>query len=135
MPLFTRRERIAVAVIGVLVLVGWGIRFGIHRREASGGFRIIRQAVEPPESITARSSAAQADTNTMMIDINTADAALLETLPMIGAGKAEAIVRWRRDHGPFGKAEDLMQVPGIGPGIFSAVRDRIAVGDSTGTRK
>jgi competence protein ComEA len=48
------------------------------------------------------------------VDINTATPQTLETLPGIGPSKAEAIVRYRTDHGPFHTANDLLQVPGIG---------------------
>ncbi len=48
------------------------------------------------------------------VDINTATAQTLETLPGIGPSKAEAIVRFRTEHGPFHAANDLLQVPGIG---------------------
>lgn len=47
------------------------------------------------------------------IDPNTVDAATLEVLPGIGAGRAEAIVR-ARAQGRFQRPEDLARVPGIG---------------------
>ena len=62
-----------------------------------------------------------------LIDINTAGEALLMTLPGIGEAKAEAIVSFREDRGPFGSIEEIMLVSGIGEGIFSRIRDKIKV--------
>ncbi len=49
------------------------------------------------------------------IDINTASAPLLQTLPGIGPRLAQRIVESRSSEGPFPSIEDLQRVPGIGP--------------------
>ncbi len=50
------------------------------------------------------------------VDINHADAkSIASALSGIGAAKAEAIVAYRKAHGPFKKAQDLTRVKGIGP--------------------
>ena len=61
------------------------------------------------------------------INLNTADAAALMTLPGIGAGKAEEIIRYRERNGRFKKPEDLMKVPGIKEKAFERVKDKIIV--------
>ena len=61
------------------------------------------------------------------INLNTADAAALTTLPGIGAGKAEEIIRYRERNGRFKKPEDLMKVPGIKEKAFERVKDKIIV--------
>lgn len=61
-----------------------------------------------------------------IIDLNTATQAELETLPSIGPIRAKEIIRYRQER-PFRRAEDLMNVPGIGPGTFEKLKDRIAV--------
>ena len=48
------------------------------------------------------------------LDINTATAEELCSLPGVGAVTAERIVAWREGHGPFASLEDLLQVEGIG---------------------
>lgn len=49
------------------------------------------------------------------VDINSADAKTLSTeLKGIGLSKAEAIVDYRKKHGPFKHVEDLSLVKGIG---------------------
>ncbi|HAD20311.1 MAG TPA: hypothetical protein DCF42_07945 [Lachnospiraceae bacterium] len=62
-----------------------------------------------------------------LININTADAEKLMTLPGIGENKASAIVRYRETNGRFGRKEDLMNVPGIKEGTFSKFKDQITV--------
>jgi competence protein ComEA len=63
-----------------------------------------------------------------LIDINTAGATELETLPGIGPTLAQRIIDYREAHGPFAAIEDLMAVHGIGEGLFNEVRDLITVG-------
>ena len=61
------------------------------------------------------------------VDINTAEKNELMTLPGIGEAKADAIVRYREEHGAFQKIEDLMEVEGIKEGVFQKVKDQIKV--------
>ena len=61
------------------------------------------------------------------IDLNTADLALLMTLPEIGEGRAAAILAYRQAHGPFRSVDELAAVEGIGPGILELVRELVCV--------
>jgi competence protein ComEA len=61
------------------------------------------------------------------ININTANANQLATLPGIGPSTANAIVEYRRKNGPFQKIEDIMNVPGIKENKFSQIRNLITV--------
>ncbi len=62
-----------------------------------------------------------------LININAASAAQLETLPGIGPALAERIVDHRVAHGPFPTIEHVMNVRGIGEGLFNDIRDLITV--------
>jgi competence protein ComEA len=64
------------------------------------------------------------------IDINLADASLLETLPGIGPTIAQRIVEYRDMNGPFDAIEEIQEVQGVGPGKFEAVRDLITTGET-----
>ena len=59
------------------------------------------------------------------IDINTADATLLETLPGIGETRAQAIIHHREEHGPFKRVDDIVAVPGIGSSTLEGLRDLV----------
>jgi len=63
----------------------------------------------------------------LVVDLNTADQAALETLPGIGPALAGRILAWRDEHGRFGAVEDLLDVNGIGDARFADLRDRVRV--------
>jgi competence protein ComEA len=63
-----------------------------------------------------------------LVNINTADDALLEQLPGIGPTTAQKIVEYRKDNGSFTRVEDLLKVPGIGPSTLEEIRGLITVG-------
>ena len=62
-----------------------------------------------------------------VIDLNTASAELLETLPDIGEGRANGIVDYRQQNGCFQSTSDVTKVSGIGSGIFEKIRDLVTV--------
>ena len=61
------------------------------------------------------------------LNLNTATAEQLMTLPGIGPSKAEDIVSYRREHGAFEKIEEIMNITGIKEGVFSKIKDLIKV--------
>lgn len=61
------------------------------------------------------------------VNINTADAGALESLPRIGPAIAQRIIAWRDDHGRFTSVEDLRAIPGIGDKMLAALRDLVTV--------
>lgn len=63
------------------------------------------------------------------VDINTADAAAIsKSLKGVGMSKAEAIVEYRKKHGPFKNADELSLVKGIGDRTVEINRADIQVG-------
>jgi len=123
--LFSRSDRIAIAVLTLLILAGWSIRLAVNDRGSGDDIRVIRDAVQPPESGGREGSAP-----VLMVDINEAAAKELERLPMIGPARAAAIIEYRSENGAFGRPEDIMKVGGIGEGIFERIRDHITVGEN-----
>ena len=61
------------------------------------------------------------------VNLNTADAAQLDTLPRIGPAMAERIIEWRDSNGRFTSVEDLLAVPGIGDKMLETLRDLVTV--------
>jgi len=68
------------------------------------------------------------------VNINTASAAELETLPRIGPKVAQRIVDFRTKNGNFKKIEEIMKVQGIGEKIYEQIKDLITVGAETAPR-
>ena len=64
---------------------------------------------------------------TSLINLNSATSDQLDTLPGVGPSTAKAIISYRSRKGPFGKVEDLLNVPGIGPAKVAALRDQVTV--------
>lgn len=65
------------------------------------------------------------------VDINTAGAeALAEAISGVGLKRAEAIIAYRDEHGPFASVDDLAKVQGIGERIVDGSRDRLKAGKS-----
>jgi competence protein ComEA len=63
------------------------------------------------------------------VDINRAEAWLLAALPGIGEARAQAIVDYRRQHGPFRDINELLKVPGMGDVIFENIKNLITVSE------
>ena len=61
------------------------------------------------------------------VDINTADASALMSLPGIGQSKADAIIAYRNEHGAFKAPEELMNISGIKEGVYQKIKDSIKV--------
>jgi competence protein ComEA len=81
-------------------------------------------AQEPPPRSTSERPAP--------LNLNAATEAQLEALPGIGPATATRIVEYRKKNGPFKKAEDLMNVKGIGEKSFLKLKGLITVAPSRG---
>jgi len=61
------------------------------------------------------------------LSLNSATAEELQHLPGIGPVKAQAIIDYREQVGPFESVEDVLRVKGIGEKTFESIRDLITV--------
>lgn len=81
-----------------------------------------QQPIQNPAGPSVQRSGARDLQPGETVNINTADAATLERLPGIGPSLARAIVDWRAQNGNFAEAEDVMNVPNIGPRRYETMR-------------
>jgi competence protein ComEA len=86
------------------------------------------QVLVPRASDVADPGADVARTPDGRIDVNRADAVMLEQLPGIGPARAAAIIEHRERHGPFRVPGDLREVTGIGETTFQRLAELVAVG-------
>lgn len=61
------------------------------------------------------------------VNINTATAEQLQSLPRIGPAMAQRIITWREAHGGFRSVDELDAVPGIGPTLLETLRPLVTV--------
>ncbi len=62
-----------------------------------------------------------------LININTATKEELMTLPGIGESKADAIITYRENNGPFQNVEDITNISGIKNGVYNNIKEYIVV--------
>lgn len=101
-----RKVLLFLATLAVLTGIVWGALFLIAP---------IWQPSTPAAYMPAlpQTEVAAESVPTQLVDLNTADAETLQTLPGIGPAKAAAIIAYREEHGPFAALQDVANVPGI----------------------
>jgi competence protein ComEA len=96
------------------------------------GEQVLVAAAAPAQAIasslpTTSSPPVQSTGSNRLININTATAAELDTLPYIGPSKAAAIIAYRQEHGAFARVEDLLNVSGIGEATLAKFKQLVTV--------
>jgi competence protein ComEA len=89
---------------------------------------VPRQGETNPPPSASGGSSGNGETTGAPININTATAAELETLPRVGPTMAQRIVEYRESNGLFKTIEEIQDVQGIGPATFEGFKDMITVG-------
>lgn len=128
------------------LLFGLGLYFGrttggtvLYQRPAAAS-SVAAEAPEAPEAPeepetpeAPEEPAAPEETETepegmaSRVNLNTADAAALESLPGIGPALAQRIIDYRTANGPFQTTAEIQDVRGIGAGIYAEIKDSITV--------
>jgi len=106
-----------VAIIVIGGIVAWQKYRPPHPVEIS---------LPPPPELNSEVNPAELP---QKIDINRAEAWLLEALPGIGETKAQAIIAYRQQNGGFKHIIEITEVDGIGPAIYEEIKDLITIGD------
>ena len=112
----------AVNFLVILILVGsgfWGVR-----RFAPAVFLGKPDLIAVPNEEHSQSQTTEtlAPSTPELLNINTASAEELQTLPNIGARMAQRIVDYREQHGKFASVEALQKVKGIGAKALEKLR-------------
>ncbi len=81
-------------------------------------------AAAPPLPGAAGSDGAA---STALVDLNTATASELDSLPEVGPVTAAAIIAWRDEHGGFSAVDELIEVDGIGEVTLSRIAPHATV--------
>lgn len=74
-----------------------------------------------------KSNVMAVDASDGLIHINSAGVDELQNIPGIGAKKAQAILDYRNQHGPFGSVNDLTKVKGIGDKMLQKMKPHIGL--------
>ena len=88
---------------------------------------VTAPGASPPVAPSATTTIAGGNSGSGRININTATADQLDTLPGVGPSTAKAIITYRTQKGSFKKTSDLLNVPGIGPAKYDAMKGQVTV--------
>ena len=125
------------------LLFGLGLYFGrttggtvLYQRPAAAS-SVAAEAPEAPEAPETpeapeepdapEETATEPEGMASRVNLNTADAAALESLPGIGPALAQRIIDYRMANGPFKTTAEIQDVRGIGAGIYEKIKDSITV--------
>ncbi|MBR6311405.1 MAG: ComEA family DNA-binding protein [Oscillospiraceae bacterium] len=118
MPGTTRKHVIAAvsAVVAAALMLSFGYYAG--RRINRDEYAVFYTSHADEETVRSLPG---------LVSLNTADEEELTRLDGIGPGLAGRIIEYREEHGPFLHVSDIMNVPGIGEGIYSKIKDSVTV--------
>jgi competence protein ComEA len=108
-------------------------------RLALGVALVVAAVWAMPVEVAAQGAAPAARASAAPVDLNTASAAQLASLPGIGVVTAERIIEYRDKNGGFRKVEELMNVRGVGEKSFLKLKPIVTVtppkSERAGTRQ
>lgn len=143
---FNRRERIAICILILALLVGIAV-IQIHHRMLSQNpddltpedsiavsklAEFTQTLKESPVDSAEAGAIEKLPYSPFPININKAAAAELEALPGIGPVLAERIINYRQLYGPFTAIDSLINVSGIGKRKLSKITGLITIQNSRG---
>jgi competence protein ComEA len=131
-----RRPGIAILDSGARVVdaleAAGGVRAGVDvaglnlARILVDGEQIL-VGVELPPGAAASAASAPGGATPALVNLNTADAAALDTLPEVGPVTADSILAWRDEHGGFASVDQLLEIDGIGEATLAKIAPHVTV--------
>lgn len=100
---------------------------GSHIKFPAKGEPAPQQNILPSAPASGTGSSAGTDRSGHLININTAIKEDLEKLPGVGPKTAQLIINYREKNGAYKRKEDLLQIKGIGPAKYDAVKNLVTV--------
>jgi competence protein ComEA len=109
---------------------------GVTRPAAASSVNLARVLLDGEQIVVGDDStsvaaapapAAEVPGSSAVVNLNSADAGALESLPGVGPVIAQRIVDWRAQNGPFRSIDELGEVSGIGDSILSQVRGHVGL--------
>jgi len=119
------REKLLLGLLSAVILVGAVLNQVRRKRLAD------RRRASPVRTVVAH----EADTSGLPLDLNTATARDLEALPGIGPVLARRVIDYRQRAGGFRSIAQLLEVSGIGPKRFAALKGLVCAGRQPAGRK
>ncbi len=95
--------------------------------DTANGQALDGQASQDSTAASVNPTGAGAASGGGRVNINTATAEQLDTLPGVGPAIAQRIIEFRETHGGFTTVTDLRSVSGIGPAMMSKLQDLVTV--------
>lgn len=126
-------SRLEGAVLALTLLFVLGTLLWFQFTKPTAGMTFVETSHTAREAAAEDTPEAPGMLEGERLDLNTASPADLTRLPGVGEKKAAAIVTYRAEHGGFSSTEELMEVDGIGEGIYEKLADYVTVsanGDS-----
>jgi len=107
---------------------------GLSKGGSSGELNLARPVVDgeqivvsPDAPPAAPPPGAGGDAASVVVDLNTATAAELDTLPGVGPVMSARILEWRATHGRFASVDQLREISGIGARTFERLAPHVRV--------
>ena len=115
-PWVTRAEAIATLALAIVFMVWVGV-IVCRQRQAGRDIHWVHGQVEGAN---------------YLVDVNRAGPPELTLLPGVGPSKAERIIKWRQEHGPFHSLEELRKAAGMSAKELVAIRSLVTLGGEPG---
>jgi competence protein ComEA len=87
----------------------------------------ILVGVPPVPGVAASAPTPSGGPPAVLVNLNTADATQLDSLPEVGPVTAESILSWREEHGGFASVDELLEVDGIGEATLARIAPHVTV--------